>query len=77
MITKEEALLYVQPEQLDDLLHPQFDQAALKSEADWHGLPHRLEQPTVMWHSTSNRLRKCARKARKSFLSDLKLLGRH
>ena len=30
MITKEEALLYVQPEQLDDLLHPQFDQAALK-----------------------------------------------
>lgn len=30
MISKEEALLYVQPEQLDDLLHPQFDQAALK-----------------------------------------------
>lgn len=30
MISKEEALLYVQPEQLDDLLHPQFDKEALK-----------------------------------------------
>ncbi|HHX79522.1 MAG TPA: pyruvate, phosphate dikinase [Acholeplasmataceae bacterium] len=30
MISKEEALLYVQPQQLDDLLHPQFDKDALK-----------------------------------------------
>jgi len=30
MINKEEALLYVQPQQLDDLLHPQFDKDALK-----------------------------------------------
>jgi pyruvate,orthophosphate dikinase len=31
MIDKEKALLLVQPEQLDTLLHPQFDQAALKN----------------------------------------------
>ncbi len=30
MLSKERALLLVQPEQLDDLLHPQFDVAALK-----------------------------------------------
>ena len=31
MITKEEALMKVEPKQLDSLLHPQFDAAALKS----------------------------------------------
>ncbi|NLD26376.1 MAG: pyruvate, phosphate dikinase [Acholeplasmataceae bacterium] len=31
MISKEKALLLVQPEQLDTLLHPQFDSSALKS----------------------------------------------
>ncbi len=31
MITKEEAVLRVEPNQLDQLLHPTFDQAALKS----------------------------------------------
>ena len=31
MITKEEALLKVEPKQLDQLLHPNFDQKALKS----------------------------------------------
>ena len=30
MITKEEAILKVEPQQLDTLLHPQFDQVALK-----------------------------------------------
>ena len=30
MVTKEEALLKVEPKQLDSLLHPQFDTAALK-----------------------------------------------
>ncbi|MDD2492606.1 MAG: pyruvate, phosphate dikinase [Bacilli bacterium] len=30
MITKERALMLVQPQQLDNLLHPQFDQAAIK-----------------------------------------------
>ncbi len=33
MITKEEALLKVDPKQLDTLLHPQFDPAALKATA--------------------------------------------
>jgi len=31
MVTKEKAIMLVQPEQLDNLLHPQFDQKALKS----------------------------------------------
>ncbi|MGD9605543.1 MAG: pyruvate, phosphate dikinase [Bacilli bacterium] len=31
MVTKEKAIMLVQPEQLDTLLHPQFDQKALKS----------------------------------------------
>ena len=30
LITKEEAIMLVQPEQLDTLLHPQFDPQALK-----------------------------------------------
>ena len=33
MITKEKALMLVQPSQLDNLLHPQFDAAALKKAA--------------------------------------------
>lgn len=40
MITKEEALMLVQPEQLDNLLHPQFDPAAIKkAEKIGEGLP--------------------------------------
>lgn len=40
MITKEEALMLVQPEQLDNLLHPQFDPEALKkAEKIGEGLP--------------------------------------
>ena len=31
MVTKEQALMLVQPEQLDNLLHPQFDPAAIKA----------------------------------------------
>ena len=31
MITKEQALLKVDPKQLDQLLHPMFDQASLKA----------------------------------------------
>ncbi|MDD4000059.1 MAG: pyruvate, phosphate dikinase [Bacilli bacterium] len=40
MISKEKALLLVQPEQLDDLLHPQFDKTALiKAKPIGDGLP--------------------------------------
>lgn len=40
MITKEQALMLVQPQQLDNLLHPQFDQADLKnSKVAGEGLP--------------------------------------
>lgn len=40
MITKEEALMLVQPEQLDNLLHPHFDpQAIKKAEKIGEGLP--------------------------------------
>ncbi|HAH79088.1 MAG TPA: pyruvate, phosphate dikinase, partial [Ruminococcaceae bacterium] len=39
MITKEEAVLRVEPKQLDALLHPQFDAEALKkAKAIGHGL---------------------------------------
>lgn len=33
LVTKEKALLMVEPKQLDDLLHPQFDQKVLKEKA--------------------------------------------
>ncbi|MEG0771243.1 MAG: pyruvate, phosphate dikinase [Clostridia bacterium] len=40
MLTKEEALLKVEPKQLDSLLHPQFDNNAIKAAtAISHGLP--------------------------------------
>ena len=40
MITEEEAVLRVEPQQLDSLLHPQFDSAALKAAAvNGKGLP--------------------------------------
>jgi len=40
MITKEKALMLVQPQQLDNLLHPQFDQAAIKkARSIGEGLP--------------------------------------
>ena len=40
MITKEQALMLVQPQQLDNLLHPQFDQTDLKnSKVVGEGLP--------------------------------------
>lgn len=40
LISKEEAIMQVQPEQLDALLHPQFDQKALKTaEKIGEGLP--------------------------------------
>ncbi len=40
MVTKEEALLKVDPKQLDALLHPQFDPASLKQAKEIaHGLP--------------------------------------
>ena len=34
LVSKEQALLMVEPKQLDDLLHPQFDQKALKAKAN-------------------------------------------
>ncbi len=40
MITKEKALMLVQPQQLDNLLHPQFDQGAIKkARSIGEGLP--------------------------------------
>jgi pyruvate,orthophosphate dikinase len=40
MITKEKALMLVQPQQLDNLLHPQFDQVAIKkARSIGEGLP--------------------------------------
>ena len=40
MITKEEALMQIEPNQLDSLLHPQFDMEALKKATPIsHGLP--------------------------------------
>ena len=52
MITKEEAVLMVNPKSLDALLHPQFDPAALKAAKPIGSLcPPLLAPPAFVWPS--------------------------
>ena len=67
MITKEEAILKVEPKNLDTLLHPNFEQKALKAAVPVaKGLLHRREQlpakyssvlTMLLQHSTQERKR--------------------
>lgn len=52
MITKEEAVLMVDPKSLDALLHPQFDPAALKAAKPIGSLcPPLPAPPAAVWPS--------------------------
>ena len=58
LITTDEALLRVEPKQLDQLLHPAFDQAALKAaKALGKGLPASPALPQVRFTSRQRKQR--------------------
>ena len=59
MITEKEAVLRVEPKQLDSLLHPQFDPAALKAAAVIGRAP-----PAARWCSPPTKPKRLLKAAR-------------
>ena len=68
LITTDEALLRVEPKQLDQLLHPAFDQAALKAaKALGKGCPHPPALPQVRFISQQRKQRLLQKQATELF----------
>ena len=65
MITEKEAVLRVEPKQLDSLLHPQFDPAALKAAAViGRAWPPLRAPPAARWCSPPTKPKRLLKAAR-------------